>query len=155
MKIREMSPEEYPLLEQFLYLAVFVPEGMTAPLASIIYEPALYRSIADFGRHRGDFCCVAEIQGRIVGAAWARTIEQYGSLGAGIPSLCISVVPEHRNQGIGTAMIGRILETLQKEGFDKASLSVQKENPAIKLYQRAGFTLVREKEEEWIMVYDL
>ncbi len=37
--IREIVEEEYSVLEDFLYEAVFVPDGMLAPPKSIIDRP--------------------------------------------------------------------------------------------------------------------
>ena len=34
--IREIRPEEIPLLNDFLYEAIFIPEGVPAPPRSII-----------------------------------------------------------------------------------------------------------------------
>ena len=34
--IREMTAQEYPLLDDFLYEAIFVPEGVDPPSKSII-----------------------------------------------------------------------------------------------------------------------
>lgn len=39
--IREMRKTEYPLLNDFLYEAIFIPEGMQAPPKSIILLPEL------------------------------------------------------------------------------------------------------------------
>lgn len=33
MNIRAINPNEYPLLDDFLYDAIFIPEGVTPPLA--------------------------------------------------------------------------------------------------------------------------
>ena len=38
MVIREIRPEEIPALEEFLYQAIFVPEGVDAP--ERMFEPA-------------------------------------------------------------------------------------------------------------------
>lgn len=35
-KIREMKSMEYPLLNDFLYEAIFIPEGAEAPPRSVI-----------------------------------------------------------------------------------------------------------------------
>lgn len=40
---------------------------------------------------------------------------------------------------------------LRKKGYSHTSLSVQKNNPAEKLYRRLGFQIIRETEEEYIM----
>ena len=40
-KIREMNKSEYPLLEKFLYEAIFIPEGTDLPPQNIIELPEL------------------------------------------------------------------------------------------------------------------
>ena len=45
----------------------------------------------------------------------------------------------------------KMLEYLEQEGYEKASLAVQKDNYALGMYQKAGFTIVDENEEEYIM----
>jgi ribosomal protein S18 acetylase RimI-like enzyme len=76
----------------------------------------------------------------------------YGHVDDDTPSLAIAVLKPYRNRGIGTALLKGLLESLRAHGFRKASLSVQKENPAVHLYQRLGFKVIRESEEEYIMV---
>ena len=39
--IREIKETEYHLLNDFLYEAIFIPEGMEAPTRSIINSPEL------------------------------------------------------------------------------------------------------------------
>ena len=41
-KIRTIRESEYSLLKDFLYEAIFVPEGVPAPSRSIINRPELY-----------------------------------------------------------------------------------------------------------------
>ena len=48
-----------------------------------------------------------------------------------------------------------MLDYLRKQGYCRASLSVQKENYAVKMYQAVGFEIVDENEEEYIMVHSL
>ena len=48
--IREMREEEYPLLKDFLYEAIFVPPGTEPPPRSILERSELQVYIADFGR---------------------------------------------------------------------------------------------------------
>ena len=66
-KIREIKESEYPVLSDFLYEAIFIPEGTKKPSRSIIEQPELQVYIADFGK-ADDWCLVAEIKGKIVGA---------------------------------------------------------------------------------------
>ena len=43
MKFRELKPSEYGLLKDFLYEAIYVPEGLESPDRSIIELPELAR----------------------------------------------------------------------------------------------------------------
>lgn len=56
-QIREIRGSEYPLLSDFLYEAIFDPEGMEKPPKSIIRQPELQVYIADFGK-ADDWCFV-------------------------------------------------------------------------------------------------
>ena len=53
---------------------------------------------------------------------------------------------------IGTALMQRMLEELKLRGYEKTSLSVQKDNYAVKMYRNVGFEIVEEKEEEYMMI---
>lgn len=134
-----MQSEEYPLLREFLYQAIFLPEGTVPPSRSVIDLPELQIYIADFGTQFGDYCLVAEVNGKIAGAAWSRIMEDYGHIDKGTPSLAISLLPEYRGHGIGTKLLSNLLSLLYEKGFPQVSLSVQKKNPAFRLYKRAGF----------------
>ena len=59
--IRELKKDEIHLLNDFLYEAIFLPEGTEAPLKSIIKSPDLQVYISDFGNRKDDRCLVAEI----------------------------------------------------------------------------------------------
>ena len=144
--IREIKPEEYPLLDGFLYEAIFVPEGTVPPERSIILLPELQVYIDGFGTKKDDICFVVEVNDQIVGAVWVRDMLDYGHLEDGVHSFAISLYPEFRAQGIGTALMSRMLQELTLRGYKKASLSVQKKNQATKLYQRLGFDIVDEKD---------
>ena len=47
----------------------------------------------------------------------------------------------------------RMLQELTKRGYDKASLAVQKANYAVRMYQKVGFEIVSENEEEFLMLW--
>ena len=150
--IRKPEESEYGLLADFLYEAIFIHEGMEAPPREIINRPELRVYIADFGRHRGDHCLGAYVSDEIVGAVWVRIMNDYGHIDDETPSFAISVHKEYRGKGIGTALMKAMLELLKEEGYRQASLAVQKENYALKMYRRPGFEAVNENEEEYIMV---
>ncbi len=153
--IHEITPADYPLMADFLYHAIFVPPGMDAPPRDIINHPDVIIYIDGFGTGRGDCGVVAEVSGKVVGAAWERIIPAFGHVDDETPELAISVLPEHRGRGIGTMMMNSLFELLRGRGFKQTSLAVQKENAAVRFYERLGYETVRESDEEFIMVKDL
>ena len=150
-----MRTEEIPLLNDFLYEAIFIPEGVSAPPKSIIENEDLQVYVRDFGKKADDRCLVAEVGGRIVGAVWTRVMNDYGHIADGIPSLAISLYRDYRHQGIGTALLRKMLRLLQHDGYRQVSLSVQKANYAFRMYQKAGFEVLKETEEEYLMLCEL
>ena len=153
-QIRELREEEYAILDDFLYEAIFIPEGVEAPPKSIIKQPELQVYVSDFGR-KDDCCLVAEVDGKIIGAVWSRIMNDYGHIDDTIPSFAISLYKDFRGKGIGAILMKEMLALLKKRGYKKASLSVQKANYAYKLYLKAGFEVVDENDEEFIMVCDI
>lgn len=153
--IREMGKSEYPLLADFLYEAIFIPEGTDPPPASILTTPQLQIYIEHFGERKDDRGLVAEADGRIAGAVWVRIMNDYGHIDDQTPSFAISLYKEYRGLGIGTAMLRAMLTLLKENGYRRASLAVQKDNYAVKMYRKAGFQIVDENREEYIMVKDL
>ena len=141
-----------PLLNDFLYEAIFIPEGVAAPPRSIIEQEDLQVYIRDFGRWPDDHCLVAECNGKIAGAVWVRVMKDYGHIDDRTPSLAISLYKEYRNRGIGTQLLLRMLELLRKKGYAQVSLSVQKANYALRMYQKAGFEQVADRGEEVLML---
>ena len=127
---------------------------MDKPPKSIIEQPELQVYIEDFGK-KDDWCLVAEVKGKIVGAVWVRIMDDYGHIDDETPSFAISLYEEYRNMGIGTALMRDMLEFLKNKGYRRTSLSVQKVNYAVRMYQKVGFEVVDENEEEYIMVYRL
>lgn len=61
----------------------------------------------------------------------------------------IALLPEHRNQGLGSALLRQLIDEARQTGR-ALSIHVEKNNPAMALYQRLGF----EKTEDQ-GVYDL
>lgn len=153
--IRKMKPEEYALLYDFLYEAIFIPEGVQAPPRVIIEQPELQVYVEDFGEKKDDICFVAETEKKVIGAVWVRVMNDYGHVEDGVPSFAISLYKEYRGLGIGTALMTRMLAELKAKGYKKTSLAVQKANYAVRMYQKVGFKIIDENEEEYIMVCKL
>lgn len=150
--IRELRQDEKSVLDTFLYEAIFIPEGVPAPPRDIIDQPELQVYVKDFGEHQGDMCLVAEVDNEIVGAVWVRIMNDYGHIDDETPSFAISLLKEYRNDGIGTELMRQMLAKLKTQGYKQASLAVQKKNYAVRMYQKTGFEIVDENDEEYIMV---
>ena len=151
--IRKIKEKEVYFLADFLYEAIFIPEGVLPPAKNIIYQPELQVYISDFGKNEGDIGLVAEMDDKIVGAVWTRIMNDYGHIDNNTPSFAISILKEYRNLGIGTSMMNEMISVLRNTGYRQASLAVQKENYAVKMYKKVGFEIVDENEEEYIMIY--
>ena len=80
-----------------------------------------------------------------VGAVWLRLLvgknQGYGYVNDDTPELSIAVLPEYRGQGIGTQLLTYLLSSVY--GHSSISLSVSEDNPALRLYKRFGFVVVR------------
>lgn len=153
--IREIKDTEYRVLNEFLYDAIFISEGVLPPDRSIINNPELKVYTENFGQRSGDNCLVAEVNEKIVGAVWVRIMNDYGHIDDETPSFAIALYKEYRGLGIGTEMMKRMLYLLKEDGYKQASLSVQKQNYASKMYLKLGFEIAYENAEEYIMLISL
>ncbi|MCL1963494.1 MAG: GNAT family N-acetyltransferase [Firmicutes bacterium] len=140
-KVRGMHESDYECLPEFLYQAIFVPRSVEPPPRSIVHEPEIFVYIKDFGTQPGDLGVVAEQNGQVIGAAWTRIIPAHGYVDSETPELAISILPEFRGYGIGTKLMKKLLKVLRENGYKQTSLSVQKDNPAVRLYQRLGYEM--------------
>ena len=153
--IRNILEGEVSLLQDFLYEAIFVPEGMSAPPKSIINQPELQVYITDFGKKKDDMGLVAEVDKKVVGAVWVRIMDDYGHIDNDTPSFAISLYKDYRGFGIGTDLMKEMLRILKDRGYKQASLAVQKANYAVRMYQKTGFEVIDENEDEYIMLCHL
>ena len=153
--IREMRREEYPLLEEFLYQAIFQKDPENLIPREEIEKPTLRVYIDDFGEKPDDYCLSAEEDGVVVGAVWVRIIPGFGSVDDRTPEFAISLLPEARGKGIGTELMRAMIRHLKVRGYEKTSLAVQKANYAVRMYKKVGFEIIDENEEEYIMIHKL
>ena len=151
-EIMPLKSEEIPLLEEFLYQAIFIPQGLAPLSRSILKEPDLEMYIKDFGKQPDDWALVAEVDDRLVGAVWIRIMKDYSYYDDQTPSLSISFLPEFRGQGLGQQLMTAMLDLLKAKGYPGVSLSVSKDNPAHRFYQRLGFVTVEEREDDYLML---
>lgn len=153
---RIIKPDEYQFLEEMLYEALFVPPGQPKFPKSIIQNPDIKKYVENWNQKEGDLAIVGVENDKLVGAIWGRKFDVkkkgYGFVDKDIPEISMAVKEEYRNQGIGTHLINQIEHQFSEMGITKLSLSVDKLNPAKKLYERCGYKLFEEQETAITMV---
>lgn len=157
--IREIRLDEIGKLEDMLYEAIYQPDENSLIPRSVLEIPEVHAYIKDFGNQKDDFCFVADLEGKIVGAVWVRiiagNIKGYGYVDDETPEFAISLFKEYRNQGFGTRLMSAMIEYLRESGYIQTSLNVKKENYAVKLYQKMGFKIIGENEDDYLMLLNL
>lgn len=121
-------------------------------------EPPVQRYVERWGRP-GDTALIAIHDFQRVGAAWYRLFKAdnpgYGFIDEETPELSIAVVPSRRGSGLGSELLTALTERARADGYDAISLSVEKDNPAVALYERHGFARVGEDDGAYTMRADL
>lgn len=84
----------------------------------------------------GSWLLIARADGEPAGFALSRAIAGEGEL------LLIGVRPQHRQRGIGTALLDRVVAEARALNVTALHLEVREGNPAIALYERNGFRQV-------------
>jgi ribosomal protein S18 acetylase RimI-like enzyme len=104
----------------------------------------------------GDAAVIAYADAGNVGAAWYRLFKErepgYGFVDEHTPELTIAVVPSCRGKGYGEELLDALLAQAKRDGFEQVSLSVEPDNPALRLYERHGFHKVGESGGSWTML---
>ncbi len=158
LKIRPIKKSEIGFLDIMLYNAVFVPPGHERLPDNIIEHPEISKYIRDFGRE-GDKCFVAEADKELVGAIWVRhfneTNKAYGFVDPETPELSMAVSEKFRKNGIGTKLLGTMINALTLEGYKQVSLSVDIINYAYDLYKKSGFQDYKKVDESITMILKL
>jgi ribosomal protein S18 acetylase RimI-like enzyme len=151
--IRKASGGDAPFLRDMVKHAYYwrwgAPETADVPAS---------RYVQGWGRP-GDRGLILLDEGFPVGAAWYRLFKPdrpgYGFLDERTPELTIAVVPSKRGRGFGQELLSALLEQAREDGHSSISLSVEKDNPALKLYERFGFEPVKELGSTVVMRADL
>lgn len=139
---RLAAPGDQDFLWEMLYQAVYVPPGEPAPGRDILRLPEIACYAENWGQP-GDLGLLAAAEdGQPLGAAWLRLLtgekRGYGYVADEYPELCMALLPDFRGQGIGEPLLRHLLD-LAKARWRGVSLSVQRPNPAERLYRRLGF----------------
>ena len=145
--IRPAGAQDLPFLRDMLRHAYYARWGSEA-------DVPLERYVAGWGRP-GDNALVAIDEFQPVGAAWYRLFEAdepgYGFVDEQTPELTIAIVPSMRGQGLGEELLSALLDRAREEGRLRISLSVEPDNPAIRMYEHHGFASVGERAGALVM----
>jgi ribosomal protein S18 acetylase RimI-like enzyme len=135
--------------------ATWRPEAQP-PLETVLADPRVARYPSGWGRP-GDAAVIGE-EDRAVGAAWFRLFPAddpgYGFVAPDVPELSIGVAPECRGRGIGARVLEALVDVAREVGYRAISLSVETDNPARRLYERAGFVRVADDGGAWTMLLE-
>ena len=157
---RPATRDDLPLLEAMLDEAFHWDPGQPRRAFEVLRaDPEFRKLLAEWGARRGDAGVVAAIGERAVGAAWYRLwtddTHSYGYVDARTPELAIAVAEHHRGGGIGARLLAELVQTARAEGHPGLCLSVDPQNPARRLYERAGFRKVGESGTSWTLLLRL
>lgn len=142
--IRTVQIQDVSFLWDMLYEAAAVSEGMRAlGKEKAISLPANRKYVEEWGRP-GDAGVIAVGQmEQPLGAAWYRLHPEaapgYGFVSSTIPEMTICICDHARGQGIGHALLQALIALAQSQGYTALSLSVDRNTPALHLYERCGF----------------
>jgi len=141
VEYRAATPADEPFLRRMLWLAYNWRDQTVA--ADHWPDPdGPRRYVEAFGRP-GDAGVIAEAGGEPAGAAWYRLLPAtdagYGYVADDVPEVTIGVAAAHRGQGVAAELLERLKATAAADGLRALSLSVEPDNHALRIYERAGF----------------
>jgi ribosomal protein S18 acetylase RimI-like enzyme len=148
--IRPLTAADEPILWEMLYQALQTSEG--APPRDIVRQPQFARHAEGWGR-AGDTGFVAydaKQKDKLLGAVWLRlaTGDQRDATKAA-PELAFAVKSGLRRRGIGAALLTQLVKATPQQST--ISISAPANNPAVRLYERFGFKIVRQGERDVTM----
>ena len=157
---RDYQQADLPFLKEMLYEAVFWRSVESRPsFEKGIALPEVKKALSDWAWRAGDTAVIATHNAHPIGAAWYRFWNDirfdHGFVDENTPVLVIGIDQVYRGQGIGGKLIGTLFERAKQQGVHQISLSVAKDNYAIKLYKRLGFQEYADRGDYFIMVRKL
>lgn len=126
-----------------LYQSIYVDPNYPPPDRDIIKDPQIRKYVENWGR-KGDFGYIAvdNKTGERIGAVWVRYFTSsdkgFGYVADNIPELGIAVDYHKRGKKIGSSLLKELLNNTNSK-IDSISLSVDANNPAVRLYEKNGF----------------
>lgn len=158
LRVRPAAPSDLPFLRLMLYEAATWRDDEAATIAAVedvLARPRVSAYVEGWPRP-GEAGVIAVEQARPVGGAWYRfgtaDAPGYGFVDYAVPELTVGVEGPARGRGIGTLLVRSLLERARAAGVGAVSLSVEEDNPAMRLYERLGFERVARAGNAWTMM---
>ena len=142
--IRPLTAADEPILWEMLYQALQTSEG--APPRDVVRQPQFARHAEGWGR-AGDTGFVAydpKQKDKLLGAVWLRLAGDQRDETKATPELAFAVKSGLRRRGIGAALLTQLVKATPQQST--ISISAPANNPAVRLYERFGFKIVRQNE---------
>jgi ribosomal protein S18 acetylase RimI-like enzyme len=125
---------------------------------AVLAVPENARYVEGWGRPADVALYALDLRDEPVGAAWYRTYTAdapgYGYIADDVPEVAVGVYSEFRGRHVGTLLLGALIARAERDGVRALSLSVNRENPAKRLYARLGFEVVGEHGDALTMLHD-
>jgi len=143
--LRKGTPSDLPFLRRMLYEAAYW-RGVERPeFEKGLSTTELSKLLANWGRE-DDTAVLAEEAATPVGAVWYRLWDDanhsYGYVSSAVPELAIGVLEQYRRKGVGRRLLEHLLREGSLSGYAQLSLSVERDNPALVLYESLGFKII-------------
>jgi GNAT superfamily N-acetyltransferase len=157
--LRSAGPDDGAHIRWALYTALsWNPERKLPPAEETLQHPEALRYHRGWGRH-GDLAVIATAGDDVVGAAYCRLFTQedhgHGYVDDDTPEVAIGVRDDARGAGLGTRLLEELAAAAAANGFRRLSLSVDAENPAVRLYERVGYRALSSDDAGIRMIRDL
>ena len=150
--IRPLTAADEPILWETLYQGLQITKGEAAPSRDIVRRPEFAHYVEGWGR-AGDTGFVAydaKQKEKLLGAVWLRVpTAQHASEIESTTELAFVVKPGHRRHGIGAALLTQLVKATPQHSM--ISIRAPADNPAVRLYERFGFKIVRQSAESVTM----
>lgn len=135
-------------LREMLYEAASPLRRDRPPPEELLARKSAAAFIDGWGRP-GDHGIIADAEFEPVGAAWFRVFPdgdpEGGFIGGETPELLIALAPKHRGKGVGGLLLSALMDKAREEDKKSMGLNVPRANlPAVSLFRRHGFVVVRE-----------
>ena len=145
--IRQLTPEDEPILWEMLYQGLSAPGKRELPAREIVHRPEFARYVEGWGRANDTgFVAHNKKDGMLLGAVWLRNPSGKSDTA---PELALVVKSEHRKHGIGTALLTQLVRANPEQSA--ISLSFVRRKPILRLYERFGFKVAKEQPHGVVM----